>query len=98
MARITEKTIKGLKPPSTGNEITYDDELAGFGARITANGVISFVLNYRVHGRERRFTIGRFPEYSATAARDEALTLRKQIREGKDPLEAKQQAYAEPLV
>jgi integrase len=98
MARITEKSLKSLRAPAAGNKRIYDDEVPGFGVRITANGVISFVLNYRVHGRERRYTIGRFPEYSATAARDEALTLRKQIREGKDPLEAKQQSYAEPLV
>jgi Arm domain-containing DNA-binding protein len=69
---ISEKTIKNLKPPATGNRITFDGEVRGFGARITAAGVVSFILDYRIHGRQRRITIGRHPEWSVVAARAEA--------------------------
>jgi integrase len=96
--RITEKTVKHLDPPKSGNSIVYDSEIRGFGARITANGVVSFVLNYTFAGRERRYTIGRFPEWSATAARDEAIEIRKQINAGKDPLQERELARGEPLV
>src|SRR5439155_17435020 len=81
---ITQAAIKKLTEPSQGNRILYDKEIPGFGVRVTSNGVVSFVLNYRVNGRERRYTIGRFPELSAKAARAEAIELRGQIREGKD--------------
>ncbi len=84
--RLTERDIAKLSPPITGNRIVYDSELPGFGVRITAAGVVSFVLNYRIHGRERRYTIGRAPEYSVAAARDEAIELRSRIRNGADPL------------
>jgi integrase len=84
--RLTERDISRLTPPAAGNRIVYDAELPGFGARVTAAGVVSFVLNYRIHGRERRYTIGRAPEYSVAAARDEAMELRRRIRNGEDPL------------
>jgi integrase len=67
--------------------ITYDADLPGFGIRITARDVRSFVLNYVVHGRERRVTIGRFPTWSATAAREEAKELRRKIDAKIDPLD-----------
>jgi integrase len=44
------------------------------------------VLNYVVHGRERRMTIGRFPIWSATAAREEARALRRKVDAKIDPL------------
>ena len=45
--RITDKLVKGLVAPARGNRILYDDEVRGFGIRITANGTRAFVLNYR---------------------------------------------------
>ncbi len=52
---------KPLKPPENGNRIIYDRGVPGFGARITANQAISFVLEYSIHGRQRRYTIGPGP-------------------------------------
>jgi integrase len=66
--------------------------------RITAAGVVSFVLSYRIFGRQRNYTIGRWPEWTATAARDEALALKKKIRDGSDPLEEKHQDHSEPTL
>ncbi|GEP07213.1 tyrosine-type recombinase/integrase [Methylobacterium oxalidis] len=85
-ARITETLVKSLPSPERGNRITYDTELKGFGVRITAAGAKSFILNYRIAGRERRYTIGSYPEWSATAARKEAEGLKRQIDRGEDPM------------
>jgi len=93
--RIVEKMVLKLVPPAKGNRIYYDSEVPGFGVRITTAGAISFVLNYRVHGRERRFTIGNYPELTATAARDRALKLRGQVRDGHDPLEEREKDRSE---
>lgn len=98
MGQINERTIKALKPPARGNRVRWDGELPGFGVRITAAGVVSFVLSYRTAGRKHRFTIGRYPELTATAARAEALTLRNDVRQGRDPLEAKHKERTEPTV
>ena len=65
--RITERFIKSLTAPEAGNRVFYDSDITGFGARITAAGVVSFVLNYYARGRERRYTIGRYPELNASA-------------------------------
>jgi hypothetical protein len=76
-----------LPLPPEGARITYDADVPGFGARVTANGARAFVLNYIVAGRERRTTIGQYPTWSTTAAREEARLLRRKIDSGIDPIE-----------
>jgi integrase len=97
-ARIVQQTVKGLKAPAQGNAILWDREIHGFGVRITSAGAVAFILDYRFRRRKRRYTIGRSPELSATAARDEALLLLRGIRNGIDPLEKRQQDLAEPTM
>ena len=87
--RLTDKFIRSLKPPETGNTVYRDSEVPGFGIRITANDKRAFVLDYRIHGRNRRITLKSWPEYNASAARDLALDTRRQIGQGIDPLEVK---------
>lgn len=96
--RITQKLISKLIPPHTGNTIERDSEIPGFGVRITAAGVVAFILNYRIHGRERRYTIGRYPDLTATAARESAIQLRGRILNGHDPLEQREQDRTEPTM
>lgn len=96
--RISDKLVKALVAPATGNRITYDGEVKGFGVRVTAAGARSFVLNYRAGGRERRLTIGQYPTWSVTAARAEAQTLRRKIDLGQDPMRARHDERAAPTV
>ncbi len=96
--RITQKIISKLVPPGEGNRIHYDSEIPGFGVRITSTAAISFVLNYRIHGRERRLTIGRHPELTATAARERALQFKARILDSHDPLEEREQDRSQPTV
>ena len=85
--RLTDKIIKALPAPKTGEKITYDEAVKGFGVRVTAKGARSFLLNYRTRlGRERRFTIGAFGDWKTGPARTEAIELKKQIDRGGDPL------------
>ena len=77
--KLTDKLVREMAPPGIGNRIVYDAEVKGFGARITAAGARSFVLNYRINGRERRHTIGGFPAWSVRTARDEAAKLKRDI-------------------
>ena len=87
--RVNETLVKKLPLPATGYTLFRDDELTGFAVRVTANGAKSFTLNYTVDGRERRMTIGKYPAWSATAARQRVKELRQQIDRGIDPLEEK---------
>ena len=98
--RITDKLVKGLVAPETGNRITYDSEITGLGIRITAAGVRSWVLNYRINGRERRYTIGTYgsDEWTVAAARKRAGDLRRMIARGDDPMAERVEARTAPTV
>jgi integrase len=80
--------VKQLPAPERGNRIYYDLVVHGFGARVTAAGARSFVLNYRTRAtsRERRYTIGSFPLWTTARARKEAKCLKQEIDAGYDPL------------
>lgn len=97
-SRLTDRLVKTLPSPATGNKITYCNELKGFGCRVTSAGAKSFVLNYRVNGRERRLTIGSYPEWSVMAAREQAAKLRREIDLGGDPLGKRQAEREAPTV
>lgn len=87
--KITDTTVKTLALPEKGNRIMYDAEVKGFGVRVTAAGARSFILNYRTRsGRERRFTIGSYPDWKTTVAREEAKELKRKIDVGLDPMAA----------
>ena len=90
---LNQSTVTKLvkdKVPESGSVIIWDTRLGGFGLRITSNAVASFILNYRnAEGKERRYTIGRWPQWNAKAAYDEAVDRKKEIKNGADPLAAK---------
>ena len=97
--RLSEETIKHLPVPPTGNSITYFAGATiqgakaprGFGVRVTAAGARAFILNYRLRGREHRFTIGAWPDWSALKAVREARNLRQRVDRGENPLEDRAQ-------
>jgi integrase len=85
--KLTDSIVKALPAPASGNRIEYDSDVKGFGCRVTASGARSFILNYRTRsGRERRFTIGQFPEWKVAAARKEAGEWKRRVGNGEDPL------------
>ena len=90
---LTERIIREAKPEQK-TRILWDTALVGLGVRITPKGAKSYVLNYRVNGRERRVTLARVAEVSLKGARKLAGEQLLRIRAGEDPLERKE----EPLV
>jgi integrase len=84
--KLTDKFIRGLEPPTTGNKIHYDSEITGFGVRTTRRGARSFVLNYHANGVERRLTIGSYPAWPVAKARNRAKELRREVDNGNDPM------------
>ena len=93
------RTPSELEAPAKGNRVYYDDDVKGFGCRVTSAGARAFILNYRVKGRERRYTIGAYPDYTVTAARDVAKRLKQEIKEeALDPLAKLQADRGAPTV
>jgi integrase len=81
-------------------EMWWDDDpkATGFGVRSYPGGGKSFFIDYRLNGRQRRYTIGPFPRWSAEAAREEAKKLRKQIDRGEDPAGDKRERRTAPTI
>jgi integrase len=86
--KLTDRIIDTLPVPETGNKRVPDSEVRGFNGQVTAGGERGFVLRFRVHGRERLYTIGsRRDGWSTVAARNRARELRRLIDQGIDPHE-----------
>src|SRR5262245_58303896 len=98
--KLTDNLVRKLPTPEQGNKITYDDAVKGFGVRVTAAGGRAFILNYRrkLDGRERRITIGSFPDWSTTAAREEAKRLKRLVDGGGDPVGEQEAGRAAPTM
>ncbi|KAA0680280.1 site-specific integrase [Roseomonas genomospecies 6] len=90
MPRITKKLVDTLVP-SGRDGVVWDDELSGFGIRITAAGVKSYVVQYRIAGRSRRMTVARHGVMTPDEARKEARLLLAEVARGVDPAERRDQ-------
>ncbi len=96
--KLTDKLVKAIEAPASGNRIVYDGETKGFGLRVTPAGAKAWVLNYRAAGRERRLTIGAFPDWLTGAARERAKELKRQVDIGEDPMGERHRERAAPTV
>lgn len=93
---LTEQFIKKLEPPIKGSRSHFDGDPPGFGVRITANGVKTFIFDYRSRHAHRKFSIGQHPTWSLEAARKEARELKTVVDKGGDPQAEKSQLRSEP--
>ncbi len=84
--RLTKTAVEKLPIPSTGQAFYRDQDLKGFGIRITAGGTRSFILEKRIEGRVRRQTIGRFGELTCEQARKQANKLLYEVAVGINPI------------
>jgi integrase len=86
MPKITKKFIENkLSRPSKGQIFYRDDLLRGFALRVTPH-TVSFIVECRLLGRNRRIKIGEYPAVSLQAARLEGRRLLALMKAGKDPI------------
>ena len=83
---LTEKLVREAIPAEGRDYQIFDDDIRGFAVCIYRGGGRAFTLDYRVAGRQRRMTFGRWPEWSVTAARERVRELRRDVDLGGDPL------------
>jgi hypothetical protein len=92
-AKVGLRLVNGLTP-SGQDKFVWDTETAGFGLKITGNGRIIYILQSRVGGKLRRYTIGRHgAPWTPDTARREAITLLGKIAEGNVPENARQKQH-----
>ena len=86
---LDRATVAGLKlDAGKTDQIVFDADMKGFGFRMRRDGVRqrqSWIVQYRIKGRTRRFRIGDYPTINADQARKRAKTVLANVHLGADP-------------
>ena len=91
---LNDRQIKNAKPAETGKKTKLFDG-GGLYLEVTPAGGKVFRLKYRIDGKEKTLTIGKYPTVSLAEARQAAENARRLLVSGQDPSEAKQQEKRE---
>ncbi len=91
--RLTEKLVRAAEPRPKAWQI-FDSDVLGLSICIYPSGGRSFMFDYRAAGRQRRLTIGRWPEWNVTAARERAKRKLVLMAWTETELDALRRAYA----
>lgn len=83
MGSLTKRAVDAAAP----GEVIWDDELKGFGLRVSKGGAKTFVLKYRVQKTQaqRWLTVGRYGALTPDAARKLAKVALGDVAAGGDP-------------
>ncbi|HWB47530.1 MAG TPA: integrase arm-type DNA-binding domain-containing protein [Stellaceae bacterium] len=84
---LTVRGIEGLKAPEKSDILKADG--GGLYFRVTPTGGRSWVFRYAIGDKRRDMGLGPYPDVGLSEARDKAAELRRQKRDGIDPLAAK---------
>lgn len=96
--RINKSTVENIEIPiateagRTAQKKYYDDNLKGFGVRVTSGGTKAFFVEKLINRKVKRITLGRYPELTPEMARKRALEILSQIACGIDPVAEKKSA------
>ena len=88
--RISKRTVDAFCcPPGKGADYLWDDALSGFGLAVARSGRKTYVIQYRLHGRSHRLTLGEHGRLTPDEARKEAKVLLGEVARGLNPIEAR---------
>ena len=83
----------------TSRDVRWDDKIKGLGIRVYPSGQRQFVLSYRIKGRKRLITIGKYGDpLTLEMARDKATKLKSGLLDGKDPLREREDERGAPTM
>ena len=91
---LNDRQIRNAKPTEAGKKAKLFDG-GGLYLEVTPAGGKIFRLKYRIDGKEKTLTIGKYPAVSLSEARQAAENTRRLLSDGQDPGEAKQQEKRE---
>lgn len=90
--RLTDAAIKRFKKPETGRVEYWDSHTRGFGLRLSATGMQSWVVITRSlqagAWKQQRVTLGSYPALSLAQARKKATDAITAAKKGDDPAAA----------
>ncbi|MCH8135838.1 MAG: integrase family protein [Proteobacteria bacterium] len=84
--RLSKTIVENAPIPERGQTFIRDIDLKGFALRITSSGTRSYIIEKRIEGRNRRYTLGRHGELTTVQARKLAQAKLGQIAMGIDPV------------
>lgn len=84
MPKLTKNFVDALDLPEAGQVFVWDDDLKGFGIRLTPT-TKSYIVQRRVDGKTRRVTIGQHGPWKPAQARDAARGKLFSMSKGIDP-------------
>jgi len=101
--KLTDKAVTNAKAPDGGRAMLWDSVVAdetslpgSFGLRVTANGVKSWIIMYRIEdpkipgkAKQQYRKVGSYPSLSLAEARETARAALKLAGQGVDPIQAK---------
>ena len=94
--RLTNRSLTAFVNSTQRAVFLRDTILPGFGAKVTATGQKSWIVEARVKGgKSRRIKLGDFPAVKAVEARAMALEKLSQLSTGIDPVRQSRDAAAE---
>jgi integrase len=96
--KLSDASARKALPPTRGQLFLWDTEIKGFALRVTSGGAKSFVLDYRVDGRQRRITLGNYPDWTVQAARAAAKAMKREVDQGRDPMGERQALREAPTM
>ena len=86
---LSDTACRNAKPKEKPYKLS--DEKALY-LEVMPTGAKYWRLKYRIAGKEKRLALGVYPEVSLAEARNKRDEARKQIADGIDPSESKQEA------
>jgi integrase len=92
--KLTDIVLKNLKGTDARREIP-DDYLSGLYLIVQPSGAKSWAVRYRHHGASRKHTIGGYPAFNLTQAREAAKKALRTVAEGRDPGRERQEARSD---
>jgi integrase len=86
---LTSVAVLRLKPPSKGQVDYFDKGYPGLALRLSYGGAKSFVFFFRLHGKQKRMTLGRWPGMDLASARQAWQDARLLVGKGENPARAR---------
>lgn len=86
---LSVTSVARIKPPKHGQADHFDRGYPGLSLRVSYGGAKAWVAFYRLHGKLRRLSLGRYPGMSLVEAREAWRAARLAVSKGESPTHRK---------
>ena len=82
---FTAAAVERMRAPASGQIDHFDHGYPGLALRVSYGGAKAWVYFYRLFGKQKRLTLGRWPSMSLAAAREAWRDARQTLDKGESP-------------